>query len=191
MGYMGSCKKTRGVHFVIGDKISTQQDIDLARTMLQMPHSMSGYDMTPNVIVQISTKVTMTIRFLGFVDSLLSSEEQLWFPDQNVQDPDTWTFPHLIQLKHEYKKIVRISIVMFKNHLLQSKTLQLPRQTYFIYRPSQDFICLLRVIWSYFNRENQWAKGSTTVSTNFISSTHEVMGTLANKHCHCLKYADA
>ena len=35
-----------------------------------------------------------------------SSEQQLWFPNQNVQDPDTLTLPHLIQLKQEYKKLV-------------------------------------------------------------------------------------
>jgi hypothetical protein len=26
--------------------------------------------------------------------------------NQNVQDPDTWTFPHLIQLQHEHKMLV-------------------------------------------------------------------------------------
>jgi hypothetical protein len=54
--------------------------------MIQIPHSVVGYDMTPNVIAQISTKVTMTVRFLGFVGSLSSSEQQLWFPNQNVQE---------------------------------------------------------------------------------------------------------
>jgi hypothetical protein len=54
-----------------------QQDIDLAITMLQMPHSMGGYGMTPNVIAQISAKVAMAARFLGFVGSLSSSEQQL------------------------------------------------------------------------------------------------------------------
>jgi hypothetical protein len=83
-----------------------QQDIDLAITMLQMPHSMGGFGMTPNVIAQISAKVAMTARFLGFVGSLSSSEQQLWFPNQNVQDPVTWILPHLIQLQHEYKKLV-------------------------------------------------------------------------------------
>jgi hypothetical protein len=62
--------------------------------------------MTPNVIAQISSKVTMTARFLGFVDSLSSSEQQLWFPNQIVQDPVTWTLTHLMQLQHEYKKLV-------------------------------------------------------------------------------------
>jgi hypothetical protein len=74
--------------------------------MLQIPHSMGGYGMTPNVIAQISAKVAMGARFLGFLGSLSSSEQQLWFPNQNVQDPDTWTSPHLIQLKQEYKKLV-------------------------------------------------------------------------------------
>ena len=27
-------------------------------------------------------------------------------PNQNVQDPDTWTLPHVMQLKQEYKKLV-------------------------------------------------------------------------------------
>jgi hypothetical protein len=74
--------------------------------MIQMSHSMGGYCMTPNVIPQISTKVVMTARFLGFVGSLSSSEQQLWIPNQNVQDPDTWTLSHLIQLLHEYNKLV-------------------------------------------------------------------------------------
>jgi hypothetical protein len=72
------------------------------------PNSSSAVtpELTPNVIVQISTKVAMTALFLGFVGSLSSSEQQLWFPNQNVQDPDTWTLSHLIQLQHEYKKLV-------------------------------------------------------------------------------------
>jgi hypothetical protein len=56
-----------------------QQDIDLAITVLHMSHSMGGFGMTPNVITQISAKVSMTTRFLGFVGSLSSSEQQLWF----------------------------------------------------------------------------------------------------------------
>jgi hypothetical protein len=68
---------------------------------------MGGYDMTPNVIDQISVKVSMASRFLGFVDSLSSVEQQLCFPNQNAQDPDTWTLSHLIQLKQEYAKLVK------------------------------------------------------------------------------------
>ncbi len=30
----------------------------------------------------------MVARFLGFVGSLSSAEQQSWFPNQNVQDPD-------------------------------------------------------------------------------------------------------
>jgi hypothetical protein len=74
--------------------------------MVQIPHSMGGFGMTPNVIAQISTKVSMTARFLGFVGSPSPSEQQLWFPNQNVEDPVTWTLTHLIQLQHEYKKLV-------------------------------------------------------------------------------------
>ena len=61
-----------------------------------MSHSMGGYDMTPNVIVQISVKVSMTVRFLVFVGSLFyhlrnngfGSGTKLCFPNQNVKDPD-------------------------------------------------------------------------------------------------------
>ncbi len=44
--------------------------------------------------------------FLGFVDSLSSSEQKLWFPNQNEQDPDTCALPHFLQLKQEYKRLV-------------------------------------------------------------------------------------
>ena len=67
---------------------------------------MGGYGMTPNVIAQISAKVAMSSRFLGFVGSLSSAEQKLWFPNQNVEDPDNWTLPHLCQLIQEYKKLV-------------------------------------------------------------------------------------
>jgi hypothetical protein len=44
-----------------------------------------------NAIAQVSAKVAMASRFsLGFVGSLSSPEQtELWFHNQNVQDPDT------------------------------------------------------------------------------------------------------
>jgi len=74
--------------------------------MLQMTHGMRCYGMTRNIIDQISAKVVMSSHVIGFVGSLSSSEQQLWFPNQNVQDPDTWTFPHFLQFNQEYKKLV-------------------------------------------------------------------------------------
>jgi hypothetical protein len=76
---MRSCKKAHDVHFVTG--------IDVATTMLQMTHSMGGYGMTPNVITQISSKVVMGARFLGFVGSLSSSEQLLWYPKPKCSRP--------------------------------------------------------------------------------------------------------
>jgi hypothetical protein len=67
---------------------------------------MGGFGMTPNVIAQISAKVAMAARFLGCIGSLSSSEQQILFPNQNVQDPVTWTSPLLMQLQHEYKELV-------------------------------------------------------------------------------------
>ena len=62
----------------------SQQDMDLETTMFQMTHGMGGYGMTPNVITQMFTKVDMSSTFLGFVGSMSSPEQKLWFPNQNV-----------------------------------------------------------------------------------------------------------
>ena len=62
--------------------------------------------MTPSTITQTSTKVDMTSRFLGLVGCLPLDEQNLWFPNQMVHDPDTWTTPHLLQLKREYEILV-------------------------------------------------------------------------------------
>jgi hypothetical protein len=121
--------------------------------MIQMPHSMGGFGMTPNVIAQISAKVVMDSRFLGFVGSLSSSEQQLWFPNQNVQDPVTWTLPHLIQLQHEYKELLE-NYNCDIQEFITVQDLQLLRLRYFNWCPSPVFIRLLRAIWSYLSREN-------------------------------------
>ncbi len=33
-------------------------------------------------------------------------EQQLWIPNQQVHDPDSWTDPHLLQLKMEYDVLI-------------------------------------------------------------------------------------
>ena len=73
--------------------------------MIQMPHVMDGYGMTPNAIAQISAKVAMASCFLGNVSYLPPSEQTICLPRQNVQDPSTWTLPHLLQLKQEYNNL--------------------------------------------------------------------------------------
>ena len=74
--------------------------------MLQKSHTLGGYNMTTNTITQTSTKVDITSRFLGLVDSLPPDEQNLWIPNHVVYDPDTWTTPHLLQLKSEYEILV-------------------------------------------------------------------------------------
>jgi hypothetical protein len=54
-----------------------KDDHDLDVTILQKPHALGGFGLTPNVIVQTSVKVTMTSRFLGFVGSLPLEEQQI------------------------------------------------------------------------------------------------------------------
>ena len=83
-----------------------KNDYDLAVTRLQMPHADGCFGMTPNTIAQTSAKVAMASRFLGLVSSLSPDEQNLWLPNQLVHDPDTWTVPHLLQLKREYESLV-------------------------------------------------------------------------------------
>ena len=65
-------KSTRGsFHLWVKD------DHDLAVTVLQKPHALSGFGLTPNVIAQTSTKVPMSTRFLGLEDSLPLEEQKL------------------------------------------------------------------------------------------------------------------
>jgi hypothetical protein len=58
------------------------------------------------MIIQTSAKVDMSSRFLGLVGSLPQDEQSIWLPNQVVHDPDTWTSPHLLQLKREYDILV-------------------------------------------------------------------------------------
>jgi hypothetical protein len=71
-----------------------------------MPHADGGFGLTPNVIAQTSAKVAMASRFFGLVGSLPLDEQHLWLPNQSVDDPDTWTAPHLLHLKREYVSLV-------------------------------------------------------------------------------------
>ena len=79
-----------------------KQDYDMAVTMLQMPHALGGFGLTPNVLAQSTAKVAMASRFLGLVGSLPPDEQQLWLPNQLAHDPQSWFAPHLLQLKSEY-----------------------------------------------------------------------------------------
>ena len=85
----------------------------LANNILQKgTRCLSLYGMTPNAIAQISVKVAMASRFLSLVGSLPSSEQALWFPHQNVKDPNTWTIPHLIQLSNTNTTTSRICTIV-------------------------------------------------------------------------------
>jgi hypothetical protein len=55
-----------------------KDDYDLTVTMLQKPHALGGFGLTPNVLAQISAKVATSSRFLQLVDSLPLEEQKLW-----------------------------------------------------------------------------------------------------------------
>ncbi len=94
-------KGTRGLFQLWG-----KDEHDLAVTVLQKPHALGGFGLTPNVIAQTSAKVAMASRFLGLVGSLPLEEQQLWLPNQQAHDPDSWTARHLLQLKMEYEVLI-------------------------------------------------------------------------------------
>ena len=73
--------------------------------MIQIPNVMRGYGMTPNVIDQISSQVDVVSRFLDIVGSFPPSKQTICLPHQNVQDPNTWTLSHLLQLKQEFDNL--------------------------------------------------------------------------------------
>jgi len=68
----------------------SNQDYDMAVTMLQMPHALVGFGLTPNVLAQTSANGTMVSRVLGLVGSLPPDEQQLWLPNQLAHDPQSW-----------------------------------------------------------------------------------------------------
>ncbi len=78
-------------------------DLDLDVTIIQKSHTLGGFGLTPNVIEQTSVKVTMTSRFLGLVGSLPLDEQQLWLPNQQAHDPDSWIAPHLLHLVNKFR----------------------------------------------------------------------------------------
>jgi hypothetical protein len=83
-----------------------KQDYDMAVTMLQMPHAMGGFGLTPNVLAQSTAKVAMGSRFLGFVGSLPPEEQKIWLPNQSAHDPQTWVASNLLHLKSVYEVLL-------------------------------------------------------------------------------------
>ncbi len=95
-------KGTRGLY-----QHWSPHDIDLPTVMIQILVTpwYGGLRNDVHVITQISSKVDMPSRFLVIVGSLPPSEQTMWIPHQNVQDPSTWTLSHLFQLKQEYNNL--------------------------------------------------------------------------------------
>jgi hypothetical protein len=105
----------------------------MAVTMLQMPHAMGGFGLTPNVLAQSTAKASMGARFLGFVRSLPLDEQKMWLPNQSAQDPQTWLAPNLLHLKEVYEVLLnkhncfeQESYVVQDQPLPPSDTLLLP-----------------------------------------------------------------
>jgi hypothetical protein len=69
----------------------------------------------------------MTSRFLVLVGSLSLKEQKLWFPNQVVHDPDTWTSPNLLHLKREYDVLVnKHGCIVQEMYTVQDPVSQVP-----------------------------------------------------------------
>jgi hypothetical protein len=78
----------------------------------------------------------MSSRFLGLVGSLPLEERQLWLPNQQAHDPDSWTVPHLLQLKLEHE--VLISKYGYKEQEMYTVQDHPPPPSEFLLLPSLD-----------------------------------------------------
>ena len=122
-------------------------DYDLAATRLQMPHARGGFGLTPNILPQCTGKVAMASRFVGLVGSLPPEEQQIWFPNELENDPQTWVAPHLLQLKSEYAVLLnkhnckeQETYIVQDQPLPPSETLLLPplESLYKVYTRNQE-----------------------------------------------------
>jgi hypothetical protein len=137
-------KGTRGYFQLWG-----KNDHDLAVTILQKPHALGVFGLTPNVIAQTSAKVAMASRFLGLVGSLPLEEQQLWLPNQQAHDPDSWTALHLLKLKMEYEVLIKKYGCKVQE---MYKTILLPLLSFSYYRLSIASTRFMFEIRSYLNR---------------------------------------
>jgi hypothetical protein len=89
----------------------------------------------------------MAARFVGLVGSLTPEEQQIWFPNQLANDPQTWVAPHLLQLKSEYAVLLnkydckeQEMYIVQDQPLPPSETLLLPvlERLYKVYTRNQE-----------------------------------------------------
>jgi hypothetical protein len=141
-----------------------------------MPHADGSFGLTPNTIAQTPAKVAMASRFLGLVGSLPLDEQNLWLPNQMVHDPDTWTAPHLLQLKTEYEILVDKYGCVVEMFTVQDPPAP-PSDTL---RLSNAFI---RPMYAFRSDLNRGILVRSCHRRSARCPDHEKLGTLDNKHC--------
>ena len=78
----------------------------------------------------------MTSRFLVLVGSLSLEEQKLWFPNQVVHDPDTWTASHLLHLKSEYDVLLnKHGCIVQEMYTVQDPAAQAPPSEFLLLPP--------------------------------------------------------
>ena len=112
------------------------------------------------------------------------------FINQNVQDPDTRTLSHFLQLKQEYQKLVADFNCDIQEFItVQDPPAPDPRRT-------SSFVSPYKPSFGYFTQYGSTSARESrpvllpcqrTISRQLM---HEVMANLEKYHCHCLKYAD-
>jgi hypothetical protein len=164
------------------------QDYDMAVTMLQMPHAMGGFGLTPNVLAQSTAKVAMGARFLGLLGSWPLDEQKIWLPNQSAQDPQTWLAPNLLHLKQVYELLLnKFNCKEQESYVVQDQPL-----------PPSDILLLppLSSLCKVYMRNQERPQpgdsrpGNATIAACFIQAGDEELGFLGFKNCQCYEQKD-
>jgi hypothetical protein len=145
-----------------------------------MPHARGGFGLTPNTLPQSTVKVAMASRFVGLVGSLPPEKQQIWFPNQLANDPQTWVAPDLIQLKSEYAVLLnkhnckeQEMYIVQDQPLPLSETLLLPslENLYKVYTRNQEL-----------PQPGDSRPGLATIATYTVQVDDEEYGGLGGNH---------
>ncbi len=126
----------------------------------------------------------MAARFVGLVGSLTPEEQQIWFPNQLVNDPQTWVAPYLLQLKSEYTVLLnKYDYKEQEMYIVQDQPL-LPSELFYYHR-LKTFTRFIREIRSSLSRGilDLILVRLATIATYTVQADDEEMGGLGGKHC--------
>jgi hypothetical protein len=61
-------------------------------------HDKGCFGVSNNTITRHNTSYTTNTRFVAFLDTFASPDQQVWLPGNDLQDPSSWVAPPLCTL---------------------------------------------------------------------------------------------